>query len=98
GPLEALETAGEHAIEEVISQAKAADVETIEGSVARGIPAQAILDYIDQYDIDLVVMGTHGRSGLDRMLLGSVTEKVLRQAAIPVLAVPGPDVHTDNED
>lgn len=38
--------------------------------------------------VDLIVMSTHGRSGLPRMILGSVTEKVLRSAACPVLAIP----------
>ncbi|MFI5303113.1 MAG: universal stress protein, partial [Polyangiales bacterium] len=39
---------------------------------------------------DLVVMGTHGRKGADRALLGSVAEKVLRTASVPVLTVHGP--------
>jgi len=38
-------------------------------------------------DIDLIVMGTHGRTGLDRYLLGSVTEKVVRTADVPVVTV-----------
>ncbi|WP_394351132.1 universal stress protein [Halorubrum sp. CBA1125] len=43
--------------------------------------------YVDANDIDLIVMGTHGRSGLERYLLGSVTEKVVRTSALPVLTV-----------
>ena len=85
---EELETRGQRAIDDVITQAEAAAVDTIEGVVARGDPHQAILDYVDDADIDLIVMGTHGRSGLDRYLLGSVTEKVLRLTEVPVLAVP----------
>lgn len=65
----------------------------------RGIPAhrevrrgahihRVLLEYLRDHDIDLVVMGTHGRSGLGRVLLGSVTEKLLRTAHVPVLAVP----------
>jgi nucleotide-binding universal stress UspA family protein len=85
--LESLETTGERAIQEVIDAAEAADVGTVEGMVAEGAPHQAILDYVDENGIDLVVMGTHGRTGLDRLFLGSVTEKVVRAAPAPVLTV-----------
>ncbi|MFC6873310.1 universal stress protein [Halobellus marinus] len=86
--LAALEEIGQEAIDEVIQQAEAADVETIEGTVAQGVPHHAILDYVDENDVDLVVMGTHGRTGLDRYLLGSVTEKVVRLSEVPVVTVP----------
>ncbi len=56
-------------------------------AIERGVPHKKILDYADKEDIDLVIMSTHGRSGLDRMLLGSVTEKVIRSSKIPVLTV-----------
>ncbi|AQL44367.1 universal stress protein UspA [Halorientalis sp. IM1011] len=85
--LDAIESTGERAIQDVIDAARAADVGTVEGSVAEGAPYRAILEYVDQNDIDLVVMGTHGRTGLDRYLLGSVTEKVVRSAPVPVLTV-----------
>jgi len=52
-----------------------------------GSPAESILKTIENEDIDLVVMGTSGKHGLDRFLLGSVTEKVVRSAKCPVLAV-----------
>lgn len=65
-------------------------MKTIEGVVAQGTPHQAILDHIDEHDIDLVVMGTHGRTGLDRYLLGSITEKVVRLSDAPVLTVRMP--------
>ncbi len=56
----------------------------------RGISAPGvILDYARDHDIDLVVMGTHGRRGLMRMLLGSVAEEVVRLAPCPVLTVLG---------
>ncbi|MEF8891152.1 MAG: universal stress protein [Haloferacaceae archaeon] len=90
GVLNALETAGENAIDEVIQQAEAAGVDRIEGVVAQGAPHQAILDYADQQDVDLVVMGTHGRTGLDRYLIGSVTERVVRLSDAPVLTVRMP--------
>jgi len=95
GTLDALEEAGEDAIDEVIQQAETAGVNTIEGVVARGAPHRAILDYVDEHDIDLVVMGTHGRTGLDRYLLGSVTEKVVRLSDAPVLTVRMPAESAD---
>jgi hypothetical protein len=54
GTLDALEEAGENVIDGVIQQAEAAGVETIESVVAQGTPHQAILDYVDEHDIDLV--------------------------------------------
>jgi nucleotide-binding universal stress UspA family protein len=95
GTLDALEEAGENAIDEVIQQAEAAGVNTIEGVVAQGAPHRAILDYVDKQDIDLVVMGTHGRTGLERYLLGSVTEKVIRLSDAPVLTVRMPPDSAD---
>lgn len=90
GMLDALEEAGENAIDEVIQQAETAGVETVEGVVVHGTPHRAILEYTDEHDIDLVVMGTHGRTGLDRYLIGSVTEKVVRLSDAPVLTVRVP--------
>lgn len=55
--------------------------------VDAGSPAQAIVSYAGESDIDLVVAGTHGRRGLQRLLLGSVAEEVLRTAPCPVLTV-----------
>lgn len=54
-----------------------------------GDPAEEIVRYADAHDIDLIVLGTHGRTGLSRALLGSVAERVIRTASCPVLAVPG---------
>jgi nucleotide-binding universal stress UspA family protein len=52
-----------------------------------GRPAEAIVSYAAEQDIDLIVMGTHGRQGVTRMLVGSVTEAVVRRAPCPVLTV-----------
>ncbi len=54
-------------------------------------PSERLVEYADGHDIDLVVMGTHGRRGVRRMLLGSVTEEVLRTAPCPVLTVRADD-------
>ncbi len=55
--------------------------------VDSGAPYDVIVEYAKQHDIDLIVMGTHGRGGVEKMWLGSVTDKVLRKAHCPVLAM-----------
>ena len=66
------------------------DRETTNGAeLVYGVsPAQAIVDFAAESRSDLIVMGTHGVSGFQHMILGSVTETVLRQAGCPVLTVP----------
>jgi universal stress protein A len=56
--------------------------------VGIGTPYKAIVDAAVAEGVDLIVMSTHGRTGLAHMLIGSVTERVLRRAPCPVLAVP----------
>jgi nucleotide-binding universal stress UspA family protein len=56
-----------------------------DSDVVQGNPAQTIAEYAERYDHDLVVMPTHGRTGLSRYLVGSVTEKVVRLSSVPVL-------------
>ncbi|MFT4884283.1 MAG: nucleotide-binding universal stress UspA family protein [Natronomonas sp.] len=82
-----LEAEGEEAIADARARAKAADVRSIRAAIGAGAPHEVILEYADDNEIDLIVMGTHGRSGLERALLGSVTERVLRTADQPVLTV-----------
>lgn len=94
--LEALEQQGRAAIERIARQAETSGIDTIESAVASGPPHTAILDYVDEHGIDLVVMGTHGRRGLDRVLIGSVTERVVRLADVPVLTVH-PAAEVDDE-
>jgi len=60
----------------------------IEAMVREGSPADEIVEQATGMKADLLVIGTHGRTGFDRLLLGSVTEKVLRKASCPVLTVP----------
>ena len=59
----------------------------VESYVGFGSPADQIVDYAEKHSIDLIVMGTHGRAGVEKMWLGSITEKVLRKAHCPVLVV-----------
>jgi nucleotide-binding universal stress UspA family protein len=62
----------------------------VEYRLQDGSPAPEILCFADEAECDLIVMGTHGRSGLARLLLGSVAEKVVRKAACPVVTVKVP--------
>jgi universal stress protein A len=62
---------------------------SVTSAVRFGDPAHAIVEYARGHGIDLIVMGTHGRTGVSRALLGSVAERVVRSAPCPVLTVPG---------
>jgi len=64
----------------------------VEEHVVVGYPARSIRSFAEDHDVDLVVMGSHGRSGLSRVILGSVAEKVLRGTHLPVLVV---DAHEE---
>ena len=62
----------------------------VQTAVIWGRPADEILDYTKNSRADLIIMSTHGRSGLSRWVFGSVTERVLRHSAVPVLITPPP--------
>lgn len=61
---------------------------TIEAVIEMGRPARTIIDHADSNDIDQIIMGSHGRRGVSRLLLGSVAETVVRCASVPVTVVP----------
>ena len=84
GISDALYDEGRTALERV--EALAPDDVTIETAVREGSPSRVIVEEAAD-DCDLVVMGTHGRGGIDRLLLGSVTERVVRRSPVPVLTV-----------
>lgn len=63
---------------------------TAQSKLKTGLPWQGVLEAIDELGADLVIMGTHGRHGLSRLTLGSVAERVVRLAAVPVLTVHAP--------
>lgn len=77
---------GERALERVGDIAAEADV-PVESVVVDGSPSREIVRYAEHEPCDLVVMGTHGRGGIDRLLLGSVAERVVRASKVPVLTV-----------
>lgn len=78
---------GERATELIATTAADVHDVSVVQTIYEGDPAETILAYIDEHAIDLVVMGTHGRTGIGRHLLGSVTTTVVRAASIPVLTV-----------
>lgn len=61
---------------------------TVKRHLTEGVPHKEIDRLVDEYDIDLVVMGTHGRTGIARLLVGSVAERVVRTCSVPVVTVP----------
>lgn len=84
----ALAEAGTTILEDAQEAVEAAGIDTVSHSIEYGSVPKEVLTHIDEQDIDLVVLGTHGRSGIERYLLGSVAEKVVRSAPVPVLTVP----------
>lgn len=95
--LEALEERGEEVVAEARERALEAGVRSVQASVATGSPYRQILHYVDESGIDLIVMGTHGRRGIDRYLLGSVAEKVVRTAECPVLTARSVEEEEEEE-
>jgi len=63
----------------------------VETATEQGIPRDVILDYADGADVDMIVMATHGRTGLEHYLIGSVTEKIVRRSPVPVVTVRSAD-------
>ena len=88
--VEALESEGEEAVGRIAAAARDAGIDAVT-TVTTGVAYRTILDHVANNGIDLVAMGTHGRRGLDRYLLGSVTERVVRTSDVPVLAVRQPE-------
>ncbi|MFC7046447.1 universal stress protein [Halobacteriaceae archaeon GCM10025711] len=86
GVSDMLQNEGEAALDEVAEIAKPRDVPVMR-VLLDGSPSKEIIRYAEAEDCDLIVMGTHGRGGIDRLLLGSVAEKVVRSSNVPVLTV-----------
>jgi len=84
--IDVLETEGERIVAEAAQYAKDEGVPVV-SAVLQGDPHKTIVDYSKQSDIDCIVMPTHGQRGIKRILLGSVTERVINTAAVPVVAV-----------
>jgi nucleotide-binding universal stress UspA family protein len=91
---EILEAEAKRAVTFVEEAGKASGIE-VESVILDGHPADRIMGFAEQEDMDLIVMGTLGRTGLDRFLLGSVAEKIVRHSKTPVMVVKG---ETANEE
>ena len=81
-----MEERAKERLEQTLEQVRAQHPK-VKAELKTGQPWAAILDAIEEMKPDLVVMGTHGRRGVNHALLGSVAEKVVRQSAVPVLTV-----------
>jgi nucleotide-binding universal stress UspA family protein len=66
---------------------------TVKKVIRNGVAFVEILDYVRSEGIDLIIMGTRGRGGLEHIIIGSVAEKVLRKSPCPVLAIRPPKKH-----
>ncbi len=78
---------GKEAVKQVEKLAKEMDV-SFESAVIEGHPGDKIISYAKEGGMSVIVLGAVGRTGLDKFLLGSVAEKVVRNSSIPVLTVP----------
>ena len=83
---ELLKKEGQKAISKVKECGEASGVEVKE-VLMEGHPSKEIIDFAENKDIDLIVMGTLGKTGLNRFLMGSVAEKVVRNSKVPVMVV-----------
>lgn len=86
--VERLEEGGAEAVERMVAAVRAADPEVDPTTaVVRGTPHEGIEEYATEHGVDLVAMGSRGRSAIERRLFGSVTKRVLRTVDVPVLVV-----------
>ena len=77
-------------MDELVTQVRA-EYEDVSGAVRIGSAFLEIIQYAKEVQADLIVVGTHGRTGLKHMIIGSVAEKVVRKAPCPVLSVKHPE-------
>lgn len=84
--IDVLEQEGEEIIQEAAERAEERGITTV-AEVIQGKPFRTIIEYANSHGVDIVVLPTHGRSGLERFLLGSTTERVIRRTEVPVLSI-----------
>ncbi|WP_135829309.1 universal stress protein [Halorussus halobius] len=93
--LEDLRERGAELTADLADRAADAGLDDVRTEVLDGVAHRAILSYVEDHGVDVVVMGTHGRTGLQRYLLGSVAEKVVRLSDVPVLTVRASEGEND---
>jgi len=88
-PAETRATLVDDARQQLAARLSVADRDLVNATTAvvSGVPAMAIVEYAQDHNIDLIVMGTHGRTGVAHLFVGSVAERVVRLAPCPVLTV-----------
>jgi nucleotide-binding universal stress UspA family protein len=84
---EFMQTRTRRGLEQLVEKLHSAGVSRIEQRVDAGEPGAVIVRVAEETGCDLIVMGTHGRKGFERLMMGSVAERVVRQATCPVLTV-----------
>jgi nucleotide-binding universal stress UspA family protein len=89
-PVDEIEEGARANMQEMLERVRA-EHERTEGQVRTGSAFLEIITYARETEADLIVVGTHGRTGLRHMIMGSVAEKVVRKAPCPVLSVRHPD-------
>jgi len=82
-----IEDAAQRRLHEAVVDSDGSGAATVPAVVTSGSPASAILDYARDHEIELIIMGTHGRGVVPHLLMGSVAERVVRLAPCPVLTV-----------
>jgi nucleotide-binding universal stress UspA family protein len=87
------ETAAKTYLDELTHRLDYGQVKII-GEIMQGDPASAIVDYAKSNNVDLIILATHGRSGVSRWVLGSVADKVMHYSCAPVLMVRVPGCAT----
>jgi len=93
-----IEESAHRRLNEAVIDSDGTGPRTVPAVMTSGSPAFAIIDYANDHEIDLIVMGTHGRGTLGHFLMGSVAERVVRLAGCPVLTIRQPErdfVHPD---
>lgn len=88
---EQFEKMGHEVTADIEETAKAAGLKA-ESIVLKGDPAERIVNFAEEQNIDMIVVGSHGIGGFERLVIGSVSEKVVRHAKIPVLVVREPGI------
>jgi len=86
-PLDAFATSAQKQLDDELAKQRTR-YPNCEGLVDLGRPAERIVAVADKRGVGVIVIGTHGRRGVSRFLLGSVAERVVRTSAVPVMTVP----------
>jgi len=84
---EGFESSARRSMKDFLEENRSYVTGEFESVILSGHPAREIINFAAREDIDLIVIGTHGFTGLDRMIFGSVAEKVIKMASCPVLVI-----------